>query len=405
MDLTRSQLKNQSVSMPDRERFRAICHGERPGDVAIMDWFHRGWPETIEVWITQGAPREIRNQDSLNQYFQFEHLHGLCEIISEHNRNDLKENPAALAIGSYSNLPPIFPVFDIEVLDEDERHRVETTFGGSVIEVSKKFPQRMPKYLDRPVKDWATWNEYKKRLDPDTPERWPRDWVSFVKERNSQDNPTMLLTEGLFMCVREFMGLENSLYTFYDDPKLIDDMMDQVLYLELEVVRRAGKDLKIEIARISEDIGYKTGPLISPDMVKKHMIPRYRKLVDMLHGCGVDIVQMDSDGDVNELIPLWLEIGINFIWPLEVAAGMDAVALRKKYGKDLILGGNIDKLVFTRGENAIREEVMSKVPFLLKTGGYFPCLDHIVPPDISLSDFRYYINLLREIGGMDKLSE
>ncbi|MCK4782332.1 MAG: hypothetical protein KAV87_01175 [Desulfobacteraceae bacterium] len=48
---------------------------------------------------------------------------------------------------------------------------------------------------------------------------------------------------------------------------------------------------------------------------------------------------------------------------------------------------------------------MSKVPFLLKTGGYFPGLDHVVPPDISLEDFHYYINLLREIGGMEKLPE
>jgi uroporphyrinogen decarboxylase len=84
---------------------------------------------------------------------------------------------------------------------------------------------------------------------------------------------------------------------------------------------------------------------------------------------------------------------------------MDAVALRKKYGKDLILSGNIDKRVFARGKEAIREEVMSKVPFLLQSGGYFPGLDHAIPPDVSLQDFRYYINLLREIGGMENLPE
>jgi len=315
----------------------------------------------------------------------------------------LKENSSALAIGSYANTPPVVPVFEIKVLKEDERHRVETTYGGSTIEVSKEFPQRMPRYLDRPVKDWATWEEYKKRLDPDTPERWPSDWDAFVKERNSQDNPTMLLLEGFFMCLREFTGLENLLYMFYDDPKLVEDMMDQVLYLEMEVVRRAARDLKIEIVRFSEDIGYKSGSLISPSMVRQYMIPRYKQIIDILHSNGIKIIQMDSDGNVNELIPLWLEIGINFIWPLEVAAGMDAVALRKKYGKDLILSGNIDKRVFSKGKEAIHKEVISKVPFLLKTGGYFPCLDHIIPPDLSLENFRYYINLLREIGGKEKL--
>jgi uroporphyrinogen decarboxylase len=82
---------------------------------------------------------------------------------------------------------------------------------------------------------------------------------------------------------------------------------------------------------------------------------------------------------------------------------MDAVTLRKKYGKDLILSGNIDKRVFTRGKAAIKEEVMSKVPFLVEGGAYFPSLDHGIPPDVPLEDFRYYINLLREIGGRDKL--
>jgi uroporphyrinogen decarboxylase len=153
-------------------------------------------------------------------------------------------------------------------------------------------------------------------------------------------------------------------------------------------------------------MAYKNGPLISPAMFKKFMLPRYKQITDFLHSKGIDILHVDSDGNINELIPIWFEeCGVNFPWPLEVAAGVDAVALRKKYGKDLILAANIDKRVFSKGKEAIREEVMSKVPFLLKTGGYFPGLDHIVPPDISLENFRYYINLLREIGGMEKLPE
>ena len=133
------------------------------------------------------------------------------------------------------------------------------------------------------------------------------------------------------------------------------------------------------------------------------MLPRYRQITDFLHSHGIDILHADSDGNIDELIPLWLEVGVNFPWPLEVAAGMDAVALRKKYGKDIILGGNIDKRVFIRGKEAIKQEVMSKVPYLVETGPYFPCLDHVIPADISLEGFRYYIDLLREIGGKDKL--
>ncbi|MBA7612355.1 hypothetical protein ES703_19591 [subsurface metagenome] len=398
-------MNKSNVPMPNRERFLAICRGQRPGDFGIMDWFHRSWSETIERWIKQGAPEEIRSQDGLNQYFQFEHLHGLHEIVSEHNRSDLKKVASAQAIGAYIITPPIVPVFEIKVLREDERHRVETTYGGQTVEISKEFPERMPRYLDRPVKDRASWNEYKKRLDPYTPERWPEDWEACVEKINNQDAPVMFLFEGFFGVLREWTGLENLLYMFYDDPQLVEDMMDQVLYLNMELAKRAFKDLRIDCVRFWEDMAYKSGTLISPDMIRKFMVPRYKKIADFLHSQGIDILHADSDGNVNELIPIWLEVGINFPWPLEVAAGVDAVALRKKYGKNIILSGNIDKRVFIKGKEAIREEVMSKVPFLAETGGYFPCLDHVVPPDVSLENFRYYINLLREIAGRDKLPE
>ncbi len=391
--------------MTNRERFKAICRGERLGDFMVMDWFHRCWADTLDEWIKQGAPESIRTQEGLNEYFGFEHLHGLQEIISEHNRSDLKAIASAQSLGAYHVTPPVMPVFEIKVIREDERHRVETTYGGSLVEVSKEHPWRMPKYLDRPVKDRTTWNEYKKRLDPHTPERWPSPWNEYVKQRNSEDVPTMLLLEGFFGVLREWTGLEQLLFMFYDDPKLVEDMMDQVLHLDLEVAKRVLKDMKIDCVRFWEDMAYKSGPLISPDMFRKFEMPRYRQITDLLRSQGVDILHVDSDGNIDELIPLWMEVGVNFPWPFEVASGMDGIALRKKYGKDIIIGGNIDKRVFTKGKDAIREEVMSKVPYLVETGGYFPCLDHVIPPDVPLDGFRYYINLLREIAGKDKLPE
>jgi len=389
-------------TMPNRERFLAICRGQRTGDVAIIDWFNRYWTDTPKEWVKQGAPEDITKAEGFNRYFQFEHIHNLQEIVSEHNRTDL---PEAQAGEGFYVTPAVLPVFERRVIREDERHRVEITYGGVTVEISKEFPWRMPKYLDHPVKDWATWKEYKNRLDPYTPERWPSDWWAFVEKTNSEDVPTLLMLEGFFGILREWMGVERLLYMFYDDPRLVEDMMDHMLYMMMGIARRAVRDLRIDCIRFWEDMAYKAGPLISPDMFKKFMVPRYQQVTDFLHNHGIDVIHVDSDGNIDELIPLWLEVGINFHWPLEVAAGMDAVALRKKYGKDLILSGNIDKRVFAKGKDAIREEVMSKVPYLLETGGYFPSLDHAIPPDISLEDFRYYINLLREIGGMEKLPE
>jgi uroporphyrinogen decarboxylase len=304
----------------------------------------------------------------------------------------------------------------------------------------------MPMFLDWPVKDRATWKEYKKRLDPNTPERWPTDWNtwvqkmkdkrettssskesympnqessdwnSWVQERKSKSEPIMfkgitfanhpvsLQVGSFYGYLREMIGSERILYMFYDDPGLIEDMMEQMLYLETEIIKRVVKDIRIDQATFWEDMCYKAGPLISPAMVRKFMMPRYKKITDLLHSNGTDVIFVDSDGNVNELIPLWLEVGINFVWPLEVAAHNDAVALRKKYGKDLIISGTIDKRALIKGKEAIREEVMSKVPFLLDQGGYFPTIDHWVPPDVTFANYCYYINLMREVAGLERLS-
>jgi len=391
--------------MPNRERFRALCLGERPGEVPIYDWFNKYWSETPAEWVKKGAPKELLTASGFNAYFQLDNIRSTQEIVCGVNRADLKEDPTQQGPGHYLITPPVVPPFERKTIREDERHRWEITFGGQTVEVSKEHPLRMPMYVDHPVKDRASWNEYKKRLDPDTPARWPKDWEGYVRRLNGQDVPTLVLFSGFFGVLREWCGLERLLYWFYDDPALVEEMMDQVLYLDMGVAKRALKDLRVDFIRFWEDMAYKSGPLISPQMVRKFMAPRYKQMADFFHSQGVDILHVDSDGNVDELIPIWLELGINFPWPLEVAAGMDGVALRKKYGKSLILGGHIDKRAFLKGKEALKAEVMAKVPYLCQTGGFFPGLDHAVPPDVPFENFKYFINLLREIGGRDKLPE
>jgi len=383
--------------MTNRERFKAIARFQRPGDLWLNDLF---WQETLLSWVESGAPPQLTNGTYRGKYFEFDHGRETKEIIS-----GLIQVPyVAGETESYLAIPPIVPHFEPQVIEEDKNILVLINQGGQTVKVFKDHPQKMPMYLDHPVKDWETWNEYKKRLDPHTPERWPVHWESYVEKMNSRDYPVILGVGSFFGFLREWMGLERLLYTFYDVPNLIEDMMDTMLHLELEVIKRTVTDIKVDQASFWEDMCYKTGPLISPAMFRQFMMPRYRQITDLLHESGIDIIWMDSDGNLNELIPLWIECGINYFWPLEVAAGNDAVVLRKQYGSDVILGGNIDKRALIKGKEAIREEVLSKVPFLLERGGYFPSIDHLVPPDITLENYQYYINTMREAAGLEKIS-
>ncbi len=108
---------------------------------------------------------------------------------------------------------------------------------------------------------------------------------------------------------------------------------------------------------------------------------------------------MDSDGYIAELIPLWIEGGFNHTWPIEVAAGNDVVAYRRRYGRQIAFGGGIDKRALAAGGEAMRAEILRVAPPLLAEGGYTPGCDHGVPSDVSWQTYVEYTRLLAQLTG------
>jgi len=111
----------------------------------------------------------------------------------------------------------------------------------------------------------------------------------------------------------------------------------------------------------------------------------------------VNNIIVDSDGNNDVLIPVWLECGVNGLRPFEIAAGCDPVKMRRMYGRDLIIQGGIDKRALARSKEDIDREVLSKVPWLCMQGGFFPQVDHLTPPDVSLENYAYYSKLMRSV--------
>jgi len=389
------------MTISTRERFLGICRFERPGDLYIREmWGH----EALMEWVKQGASEQILDWRGafVENYFQCFNWFRNPVFVGRRMHTDIS---SSFDFGTAEEVTPVYPPVERRVISEDDRTLTTVNGTGQMVKQFKDETFKMPMYLDWPVKDRATWKEYKKRLDPNTPGRFRDDWNDYVQKMNKlgEEQPIQLHVGSFFGYLREWVGMENLLYMFHDDPSLIEDMMDTVLYLETEIIKRTLKDIRIDMGSFWEDMAYKAGPLISPAMVRKFMMPRYKKITDLLHSYGVDVIFIDSDGNCEQLIPLWLEVGINYIWPYEVAAGNDAVADRKKYGRDLIIGGGIDKRALIKGKEAIRVEIMSKVPFLLEQGGYFPSVDHYIPPGITFENYCYYINTLREVAGLKKL--
>lgn len=372
--------------MNARERFVKIARFQLPNAIYLSPYTQSVWYKTIKRWVTEGAPQEILT-DKVARYNYF----GLDRISMVHVEVNLQRLES-----QGTAIPPIRPRFESKVLEEDDRTRVRINEGGITIREFKDDPEKMPTWLDYPVKNKRDWDEYKKRLGPHHPERWlMKDWKSYTERLSQRDYPLGLDVGSFFGLLREFVGAEKLLLMFYDDPQFVEDMMAHMEYFSTQIVERVLQDIQVDFAFFWEDMAWKGGSMISPQMFREFMMPHYKKVTSLLRSKGVDIIMVDSDGDINQLIPLWIESGVNGMWPLEVQAGVDAVAIRKEFGNQCILWGNIDKRALARGKEAIKEEIDKKVPFLISQGGYFPGPDHLVPDNVSLENFKFYLEYLR----------
>jgi uroporphyrinogen decarboxylase len=105
---------------------------------------------------------------------------------------------------------------------------------------------------------------------------------------------------------------------------------------------------------------------------------------------------MDCDGNLEKILPLLREAGIDGIYPCEIAAGSDPLLLRRMV-PDVSLAGGIDKRVLgIEGREGVKKELQRLQP-LIREGGYIPYIDHFIPPDISYDTFCYYMDLKREV--------
>jgi len=199
--------------------------------------------------------------------------------------------------------------------------------------------------------------------------------------------------EGFFWHPRQIMGIENHFYAFYDEPELMHMINTDLLEFNIWVLHEFCKICEPDFMTFAEDMSYNKGPMLSKELFDEFIAPYYRKIVKVLNEYGVEII-VDSDGDINELIPWFEEVGVTGFAPLERQAGVDVNQLREKHPKLKIIGG-FDKMEMHKGEDAMRAEFERILP-VMKQGGYIPSCDHQTPPDVSMENYKIYVRLLKE---------
>jgi uroporphyrinogen-III decarboxylase len=141
---------------------------------------------------------------------------------------------------------------------------------------------------------------------------------------------------------------------------------------------------------VHEDMAGKGGPLMGPNLFREFLLPHYKRFIAFLKSHGVRLVLVDTDGDFEALLPVFLEAGVDGFGPMEVAAGMEPAGMRKKHGKTFSMIGGVDKREIAKGRRAI-DAAVAAMAAVVRDGGYIPTIDHSIPPDVSLENFRYYL--------------
>jgi len=342
-------------------------HYENPDRLPFYQ-FIGFWSETTNRWYGEGLPTGMSVQD----YFGFD-----------------KREMIPL---DYGPIPQFVP----KTLHEDERYRTEVRTNGITVKVLKTNTS-MPGFIEFPVKTRADWENIKKRYDPKDAKRYPKTWGDeLIDYYNTVDHPVGIHLGSCFGWARFLMGLQKLAVSFYREPDLVHEIMDFWADFTVELIKPAVEAVKFDFATIWEDMAYKNGPHISPRQFREFMLPSYKKVTEYAKSNGIDIIMVDTDGNHEAITALFLEGGVNCLYPLEVRAGMDALLIRKKYGRELRLVGNIDKTALVIGKDAIKKEIDSKLPFLVKDQGYMPSVDHCVPADVPFEHFKYYVSLIKQ---------
>lgn len=331
------------------------------------------WKETIERWRQEGLDMHNTWDDS----FGFDEGFVLVNVNL-----------------GYS------PAFTYEVIEEKADTQIIKDSYGIIQEV-RKSGSSIPRYIEYPIKNIADWRKLKEeRLDPDDPRRFPDNWEELVNQYNLGDKIVQLgdYPYGLFGTLRDMLGVETLLVSFYDQPELIREIMDYLTDFWLNIYAKVCRQVKVDAIHMWEDMSGKNGSLISPKMVREFMMPNYKKIKAFADAQGIKIFSLDTDGDCSKLIPLFMECGINIIFPFEVAAGCDIVAYRKQYPNLGIMGG-IDKQEIAKGKACIDRE-LERIAEVFKHSGYIPALDHLIHPEISWEDFNYFVSRLKQMIGV-----
>ena len=369
--------------MTHRENALAVLRYERYERMPLVSFGY--WGETLDKWAAQG---HITPEEAEDYWRTGDNGWGDRQIM-EKLGFDFNWNSC---IGSHVLLDPPFPEETLETRSDGSRI-VRDSQG--LICLVKPGITSIPATIGTTLTDRSVWEqEYLPRLKMHMG-RVPADAAGGLRE--DREVPVGLHLGSLIGHMRNLLGVEQLSYLYADDEDLYREILDTLCGLCYDCAKEMLlTGAKFDYAHYWEDICFKHGPLVVPSVFDELAGPWYRKITDLVSGCGIDIISLDCDGMIDALIPTWLENGVNTMFPIEVGTWGGSIGpWREKYGREIRGVGGMDKRVFAQDRAAVKAEV-ERLKRLVDLGGYIPCPDHRIAPDAEFDLVRYYCDLMRQ---------
>jgi len=301
----------------------------------------------------------------------------------------------------------------IEVLEESSERKVVRTGFEATIEVRSSCP--MPLYLDF---DTKTYEEMEALVFDDPADE--RRYFSAIDDQINSVADTLNLGLPSFVdrvkayaddfCVFgsvcephetiwRIMGTENVLLKLAEAPDRMAKFIERLGEFLVGIVEGqiAAAQGKLAGIYIWGDIAYDKGMFFSPDYWRRVYKPQLKRICDAAHAAGLKTIYHGC-GDSSEVFDDMIAAGVDGYNPLEAKAGLDVVALKRRYGDRWAFNGNIDVMVLaTNDRDRIRREVLRKLN-AARGGGYIVQSDHSVPDNVAPASYDYMMQLVREYG-------
>lgn len=281
------------------------------------------------------------------------------------------------------------------ILEETEDTVIAIDQRGRRVQLCKN-AATLPLPLEYPVQTMDDWLRLKPHYEF-SEARFAEGWEAAAREQRAAGYVVTVGLPGGFFEPRELMGDEALCLAYYEQPELVHDILDTLGETAFRVLERVTRAAQVDHLTIGEDLAGKNGPLLGPRQMQEFIVPYYRRIWDLLSERGAQLFSVDSDGNVEAIIPDLLAGGVNVLYPNEPAAGMDIVRLREQHGTRLAFQGGIDKHVLRRSREEIVAELEYKIPPMVRSGGCVLGLDHRIPNGTPLESYRFYIEKAWEI--------